>query len=388
MRRRNVGPANSRAETKREKIDELLTVIDERLQELEAEKGELKEYQTLDRQRRVLEYQIHSRELDEMTEMLATLEAERADEALADNDRRREYSEREKRLAQLERQLQAGRRAKQTLEQERADAMADRRDAVKSRTQVELLVTDLEEAGRTSTISRQSLERELATVEASIAAKETELGTLTTTLETAQSTEQAARIAVAETSAKSDALYAKQGRDQQFVTQADRDAHIDGELTTLRSTVDVRERRQRDLTAEVASARTSLAALTARSRDLRGQLSARVAETDELKQALETLKAEQATLTEQRKELWKEDAKLEQTVAHEQNGLRDAERQLLTMMDKATSNGLRAVKRIAAELGLDGCYGPLYELFTVSEAYRTAVEVTAGNRCAVRARRP
>lgn len=50
------------------------------------------------------------------------------------------------------------------------------------------------------------------------------------------------------------------------------------------------------------------------------------------------------------------------------------------MMDKATSTGLRAVKRIAANLNLNGYYGPLYELFTVSEAYKVAAETTAGNR--------
>lgn len=45
-----------------------------------------------------------------------------------------------------------------------------------------------------------------------------------------------------------------------------------------------------------------------------------------------------------------------------------------------TSNGLRAVRQIAKRLNLDGVYGPLYDLFEVSDKYKTAVEVTAGNR--------
>lgn len=45
-----------------------------------------------------------------------------------------------------------------------------------------------------------------------------------------------------------------------------------------------------------------------------------------------------------------------------------------------TSNGLRAVRQIAKRLNLDGVYGPLYGLFEVSDKYKTAVEVTAGNR--------
>jgi structural maintenance of chromosome 3 (chondroitin sulfate proteoglycan 6) len=52
---------------KREKITELLTAIEERLDELEQEKEELKEYQEKDRDRRCLEYALHNRELSEVT---------------------------------------------------------------------------------------------------------------------------------------------------------------------------------------------------------------------------------------------------------------------------------------------------------------------------------
>lgn len=50
------------------------------------------------------------------------------------------------------------------------------------------------------------------------------------------------------------------------------------------------------------------------------------------------------------------------------------------MMDKDTSNGLRSVRSIARRLGLEGVYGPLYELFEVSDKYKTAVETVAGTR--------
>jgi structural maintenance of chromosome 3 (chondroitin sulfate proteoglycan 6) len=59
----------SRADTlaaKREKITELLTAIEERLDELEQEKEELKEYQEKDRDRRCLEYALHNRELTDV----------------------------------------------------------------------------------------------------------------------------------------------------------------------------------------------------------------------------------------------------------------------------------------------------------------------------------
>ena len=48
-------------------------------------------------------------------------------------------------------------------------------------------------------------------------------------------------------------------------------------------------------------------------------------------------------------------------------------------MDQNTSRGLAAVRRIKRQHNLNGVYGTLAELVEVSERYRRAVEVTAGN---------
>lgn len=50
-------------EIKKEKIKELLAYIDERLDTLQVEMDELKQYQTLDKDRRSIEYTIHEKEL-------------------------------------------------------------------------------------------------------------------------------------------------------------------------------------------------------------------------------------------------------------------------------------------------------------------------------------
>lgn len=59
---------------KREKIDEVLVFLDERLEELEKEKEELKGYQEQDRTRRVLEYTIYTKELTDINNRLDQLE--------------------------------------------------------------------------------------------------------------------------------------------------------------------------------------------------------------------------------------------------------------------------------------------------------------------------
>lgn len=59
---------------KREKIDEVLSFLDERLEELEKEKEELKDYQEQDRNRRVLEYTIYTKEMADVNKKLEELE--------------------------------------------------------------------------------------------------------------------------------------------------------------------------------------------------------------------------------------------------------------------------------------------------------------------------
>lgn len=55
---------------KREKIEEMLGYIEERLSTLEEEKEELKAYQEWDKMRRSLEYTIHDKELRDTREKL------------------------------------------------------------------------------------------------------------------------------------------------------------------------------------------------------------------------------------------------------------------------------------------------------------------------------
>lgn len=105
-----------------------------------------------------------------------------------------------------------------------------------------------------------------------------------------------------------------------------------------------------------------------------------------------------------RRDLWKTESKLDAQARHASEQLKQAESSIAKTMDRVcfpfssvpslhyltlfppsasqdTSTGLRAARWIAEELGIEGYYGPLYELFEVEERYKTAVEVTAGTSC-------
>lgn len=64
-------------ETKRAKIEEVLTYIQDRLLELDGEKTELSEYNELDKDRRSIEYTIYAREQSSANRKLEDLEEDR-----------------------------------------------------------------------------------------------------------------------------------------------------------------------------------------------------------------------------------------------------------------------------------------------------------------------
>ena len=174
-------------------------------------------------------------------------------------------------------------------------------------------------------------------------------------------------------------LYAKQGRAQQFTTQAARDQYLSDEIKQLKAYEKTQTRRISDLEGEVDGAKAQLSAAAERSAEQTQKDEERREKLRQMAEEVATHRAKVDSMQEQRKELWREDGKLGQTVANAREQLQTHERALQGMMDKDTANGLRAVRNYAQRLRLDGVYGPLYELFEVSDRYKTAVEVTAGN---------
>jgi structural maintenance of chromosome 3 (chondroitin sulfate proteoglycan 6) len=86
----------SDTQSKRAKISELLEFIETRLDELESEKEELKEWTEKDRERRCLEYAMYQRDLNDVSETLVSIEEER--ERYLDNAKtlRNQFGDRER----------------------------------------------------------------------------------------------------------------------------------------------------------------------------------------------------------------------------------------------------------------------------------------------------
>jgi structural maintenance of chromosome 3 (chondroitin sulfate proteoglycan 6) len=343
-------------EGKKSKIVELLDFIETRLGELEEEKEELKEFQEKDKEKRCLEYALYQRELEEVAEALEEIEEERKKELHGANQRRELFSDREQQIQvsslipfaffiaetindfqTLENQISTAKHELSTLQLTKHGAQAELSDLTRSQKELELRIADLHVADARAGGQRSALESELTGVEAQIALKEASLAALLPRWETRRTAEAEQRRALDEANGKLAALYAKQGRLERFRTRAERDQFLRSELAALESH---RAAQNDALNASNVELHTALA--------LRDQLDGRMTEVIQrgedsrsrakgLGEELAKLADQRGGWVEQRKDLWREDAKLDSTRSRAADELRSAERTLASMMDKVNT---------------------------------------------------
>ncbi|KIJ60275.1 hypothetical protein HYDPIDRAFT_43407 [Hydnomerulius pinastri MD-312] len=367
-------------DAKRTKINELLEYIESRLAELEEEKEELREFQEKDKERRCLEYALYQRELEEVGEALEEIEEERRGEVHGANMRREQYDGREKEIQRLEQKITQTKHALSTHSISRQDTQSELSDLVRSRTELECIIADLQSAGERDGGRRAELENELTAVEAQTQAKEHELSQSMPHWNDSRSRETTEKRKMEEARTQLNALFAKQGRVKRFRTKAERDNYLRQEIASLESYHNTRSLVLESTRQDLASTQESLVDVNRRVDGIQGSIEDGRQRLRNLGDQLIELKDQQSDLSERRKELWREDSKLDGLLAHAGDELKSAERNLASMMDKDTGSGLRAVDRIAERYGLEGVYGPLYRLFEIPDpTFSTAIELTAGN---------
>ncbi|ODO10119.1 hypothetical protein I350_02347 [Cryptococcus amylolentus CBS 6273] len=369
-------------EAKRDKIADLLSFIEERLNELEEEKEELKEYQEKDRDRRCLEYALHQRELEDVTNALDEIEAERRQDIHNSNEKQKEFDEREDDIRRYAESLTTAKHSLSTAQLSLRQYESEKADLLRSQEEIRLVIADFDSAGEAGEERRQELAEELKELEDKIDDANERLDGLVADVEARVAEEKAARETLEPTQSKLSVLYAKQGRAQQFSTQAARDKYLKDEIKSLKAHEKDQSERVDTLGKEVLNGKQHLSEIVSRSEQQAKGEDERREELRKMGEKATKLKGDLDGMQEQRKELWREDAKLGQNVTQARTEKEGAERAIFGMMDKASrrlGNGLQAVQKIKDRLGLGGVIGPLYSLFEVSDKYKTAVEVTAGN---------
>lgn len=364
---------------KREKIDELLAYIKERLSELEEEKEELRGFQNADRERRCLEYAYYYQQQMAAENLLEELEAAMKDGGDNDSEQRVAFTRGEKAISELESKLSTLQQNLNLLKVERRQLEEDRRESAKTRAKAELKVKNLADSQSARDHAKRQHDTELEAVRKEIKAKETELKKLTPEFEKRKKREAEVKRALDAAENSRTRLLNKQSRGAQFKTRSERDKFLQKEISELNLTIAKQKSVFIDAEEEVKSVKDTIQQLETSITDLRGQLEnwggGRQSMIDQVAQAQEALD----NLNEERKRLRREDDKLDTVLAKARDERNRAERELSYAMDHATARGLATLRDLKREKDIPGAYGTLAELMEVPEAYRIAVEQTAGS---------
>ncbi|KAL1880714.1 Structural maintenance of chromosomes protein 3 [Diaporthe australafricana] len=363
---------------KREKIDELLAYIKERLSELEEEKEELRGFQNSDRERRCLEYAYYYQQQTHFEEALEELGSAIKDGGENDTEQRVAFSKGEKTIAGMESNLSSLQQQQNLLKIDRRQLEEDRREVAKSRAKAELKVKNLADSQSSRDMAKHQHDTELDAVRKEIKAKETELRKLTPEFEKRKNAEIEVKQILDHAENRRMRLLNKQTRSSQFKNRAERDEYLQKEINDLNLTISKQKANLIDAEEEVKNVTVSIDGLERSVADLRGQLEnwggGRQSMIDQVAQAQETLD----NLNEERKRLRREDEKLDTVLTKVREERDRAERELSYAMDHATAKGLATLRQLRREKDIPGAYGTLAELMEVPEAYRIAVEQTAG----------
>ncbi|KAJ5613322.1 Chromosome segregation protein SudA [Penicillium lagena] len=364
--------------SKRAKIDELLDYINERLAELEEEKDELRNYQEKDKERRCLEYTIYSREQQEIASVLDNLEEQRQNGVEDADNNRDQFVEGEKAMAQIDAEIAECRQQIEFLKVDKSQLEDERREASKALAQIELQAKSLVDNQSATQALKSRHDTDLKSVQSAIREREGELQELLPRFNALKDQEDATKGQLTEAETSRQRLYAKQGRNSRFKNKSERDKWLQMEVReshmSIKSVQGVVTQTQED----IKELESEIASLEPETERLRKQIDGRGDTMHSVDQQVQSAKDERDRLMDQRKELWREEAKLDSVLSNASQEVDRAERNLSQMMDHNTSRGIAAVRRITRQHNLDGVYGTLAELFDVNERYRTAVEVTAG----------
>ncbi|KAJ1869782.1 Structural maintenance of chromosomes protein 3 [Coemansia sp. RSA 990] len=363
----------------RSKIAEDLALIEERLSELDAEKDELDKYRALDRERRCLEYAIYSLEQEEVMEQLDEIDIRREQLMVAVNTRQEAASELERQASSLEPEIRAAKQALEMLAIDREQLASEAEEHARSRAQIESTIQNLEQDRSLGRESITQLRRTADNLGREIRQRENDLARVTAEYEKALEAEGQLReqFEVADQQRKS--LLQKQSRSGHFGSKKERDAWLQAEIGRLQASVAEQKQQQEAAEQEHVELQSRLATIKQSAADARARAEAAAEEISEMQAREAQLKEEKDVKTSKRKELWRREARLEAENGDIRDELKRAERVLSGTIDRATNEGLQALSEIQARLGLNGIYGPLFELFEVDETYRTCVEAIAGS---------
>ena len=286
---------------KREKIDELLNYIKERLSELEEEKEELRDYQEKDKDRRCLQYTIDYREQAAINNELETLEEQRQNGVEDTDDRQARFIQGEKDLAEINAEISELKQQVDFLRVDKKQLEDERKETAKSKAKIELEVKSLNDNQSAAQQAKAQYSSELKSLQDSIKDHESELAKIGPEYSKRQQEEAVTKLALDSAESTRQRLYAKQGRNARFRNKRERDEWLRKEVDESYPQTTKIKAVQVQTMEEIAAIEEDIKSLEKDIASSREQLESRGDSAEAMQKQVEQAKAERERLMDERK---------------------------------------------------------------------------------------
>lgn len=376
---------------KTEKIQGLLKYIDERLQTLENEKEDLKEYQKLDKTKRSIEYTMYDNTNKEAIKEKARLDEQKQDLVRKDNnvkstlaDCLAEISKKKTEKSKLEAHGRVLREDKEALQ-------AEKTQMVEEKMRLKLEIDSLAEESKKDRQGRQNAETSLQSVVDEIEKNEAALELLKP--EYAKLVEDESRlttdIRIAESRSKE--ILAKQGQRNQFQSVGERDRFLNNEIRRFSGLID-------DNKEQIASIEKELEETEKEEEQLNGEIQRIAREIDENRMQMDNNSGRTADLKKRYDAAYdalqqasREEKLIRDQIADIDRDITASNDQMRRIVARPIYNGIAGVKKVIEAFKsenknkqhddvINGYHGTVIDLIEVTDMFTTAVEVIAQNR--------
>merc|ERR1719495_2247375 len=374
---------------KRDKIEEFLKTIEDRLATLEEEKDELKEYQKYDKMRRALEYQIHDRDLQDARKKLNDMENKRKNSGEEAEKLRTDLQEAGEKAKHANKEVKDLKVKEASAKEERDTLNAELQAQTKEKTKLEFSLKDLRDEVAGDSNSKDRAEHELNKLKGTIKEKEKELENIKPSYEDMRKKEDECTRELTLKEQKRKELYAKQGRGSQFTSKSQRDEWIQKELKSLHKQIKDKTEQIEKLDSDLRKDSKKKVELESKIEELGGEQDTHRSSIDDQNKGFYELKKRKDKLQSERNDLCRKEMNLQQRLSSLKEELAKADQTLRSMAGKPILNGRDSVRKVLDIFQKRGgqyaniaesYYGLVIENFECEQSIYTAVEVTAGNR--------
>eukprot|EP00879_Flechtneria_rotunda_P012761 GHRR01013325.1.p1 GENE.GHRR01013325.1~~GHRR01013325.1.p1 ORF type:complete len:1111 (+),score=537.85 GHRR01013325.1:324-3656(+) len=379
-RRRDSIKIMDETEGRRLQIEEYVTSIEEKLNELNAERAELEAYQALDKQQRGIEYALLDRELTAARQELAQVEEDRSKLQAETAEARESMQDAQAELAEKESAI-AEARAQQTAYTKQKKALStERQAALQAKAKAEADVAEAQAAQESAEYTCKCAQQELQRLQEEVATTQQQLDAAKQQLQQRTAAEKDIANQLEDAKAQLQVLTNKQGRSSQFTSQAERDKHLKQHLGRLREAAKGQQEQLQQLQQQEADLNTAFTDLAAELGDKNQHLAQLNQDIAAAEESWYQAKAARNAAQDMRKEAWRELDELNEQHKKLEAEFDRAYDAWQKSVPRDVLEGLLATETLRRQHQLTGVAGCLVDLMDVPEQLVAAADVVAGNQ--------